>query len=206
MRFFLLVILGLSAPRIASAYLLTPPRLTIVASPDGSALLRIDPGAWPHAGGEAARSGKATATATVFLYDAASQSYHVAKTFALRNPIAPTTAIISDGARFIVTCDDWDPEIGCTPNVVAIYRGSGELVKAWALEDIFSPAEIKRFGPFPINVPARRWRGEKVTFVTDSKGPAVWIPWANDLPWHVGLRLDLKSLTFEKHPVFDSDK
>lgn len=85
-------------------------------------------------------------------------------------------------------------------------RGFGEVVKAWALEDIFSPAEIKRFGPFAMNVPLRRWSGDNVQFITDGKGKAVWIPSGRDLPWHVGLRLDLRTLTFDKIPERSSDR
>ena len=186
----------------ALAYVTMPARLMIVGSSDGSALLRIDHGVQsPNSGAP-----PQPAHATVFRFDPASKVYRTTGTFALRNPIAPMTAMISDGAEFIVTCDDYKPMIGCTPNVVVVYRGSGEIVKAWSLEDIFSPAEIMRFGPFAMNVPLRPWRGDDVRFVTDSKGPAVWIPNGRTLPWLVDLRLDLISLTFEKYPVREMDK
>jgi hypothetical protein len=196
--FIPVAILSCVAASVAAAYAVGAPRLMIAASPDGSALLRIDPGAWGRE--EMARP----AQATVYRYDTGSKGYRVTGSFALRNPVAPMTAVISNGAAFVVTCDDYDPAIGSTPNVVVVYRGSGELVKAWALEDIFSSAEIERFGPFPDNVPVWRWRGEKVSFMGDSK--SVWIPAGRDLPWHVSLRLDLVSLTFQKYPERDSDK
>ena len=199
---FLISILSVTGSNVASAYLVLGPKLTIVVSPDGSALLRIDPGTSGPKPGEAGQP----AQATVFRYDPAAKIYRVTTTFALRNPLAPMTAIISDRAEFIVTCDDWDPDIGCTSNVVVVYRGSGEMVKAWSLEDIFSPAEIKRFGPFASNVPLRRWRGEKIAFAPLPEGPSVWISAGKNLPWHVDLRLRLHSLTFEKHPVSQSDK
>lgn len=196
------VVLSVAVPNIASAYIVIPPRLTIVASPDGSALLRIDPGSRHSKPGEPIQP----AQATVFRYDTPSRTYHFAGTFALRNPLAPMTAIISDRAEYIVTCDDWDPAIGCTPNVLVVYRGSGEVVKAWSLEDIFSPAEIARFGPFASNVPIRRWRGEKLQFIDSPKGLSVGIPWARELPWQVSLRLDLTSLTIQKYYARESDK
>lgn len=196
------VVLSVTLPDIASAYVVFPPSLTIVASPDGSALLRIDPGVERPKPGETARP----AQATVFRYNAQAKTYHVTGTFALRNPLAPATAAISNGAEFIITCDDWPPLVGCTPNVLVVYFGSGEFVKAWSLEDIFSPAEIKRFGPFASNIPLRRWRGEKLQFIDSPKGLSVGIPWARELPWQVSLRLDLTSLTIQKYYARESDK
>lgn len=203
----LIALVSLASTVCARAYVAPVPAVVIVASPDGYALLRIDPGigapgTWHSQPGVSPRP----AQATVFRFDPASKTYRTMTTFTLRNPVAPKTAVISDGAEFIVTCDDWDPEIGCTSNVVVVYRGSGELVKAWALDDIYSPAEIKRFGHVPSNVPLRRWRGERVSFITDSKGPSVWIQNGRDLPWHVDLRLDLTSLTFEKYPEREMDR
>lgn len=197
-----LLLVAILMPNVTSAYIAMLPKLTFVASPDGSALLRIEPGTWLPENGIPVRP----AQATIFLYNATTKTYHATKTFPLRNPVAPMAALISDGAEFIVTCDDWDPEIGCTPNVVVVYRGSGELVKAWALEDIFSSAEIKRFGPFPDNVSLRHWRGEKISISTNIKGVQVWIPPGRDLPWHIALHLDLATLSFRKYPERTSDK
>jgi hypothetical protein len=194
-------VLAFVEPQATFAFRFLPPEPSIVASPDGSALLRIDPGDWPAKQGSTTRA----ARATVFLYDAPSRSYRVAKSFTLRNPVAPSKAIISDGGGYIVTFDDWE-QMGCTANVVVIYRGSGELVKAWALEDIFSPSEIKRFGPSSINASIRGWRGDSVAFIRDEKAREVWIPYDQDLPWRVNLRLDLWLLKFEKYPVYSSDR
>ena len=176
----------------AQARLIEPPGIIIVASPDGGALLRIDPGPWMAS--EPARP----AMASVFRYDPQSKSYRLSTTFTLRNRVAPDVAIISNDATYIATCDDWD-QIGCTPNAVVLYRGSGECLKAWSIEDLFSPGEIRRFGPFAMNAPSRYWRGSFIQFITDSKGPALSIPWRMDAPWHVALRLDLNSLTFTRN-------
>jgi hypothetical protein len=188
------LLLAVSAMFLASsssAMLVAPPKIVVVASPDGGSLLRIDPGPW-HSTDPAQH-----ATASVFRYDPISKSYRLSTTFALRNRVAPDLAIIANDATYIATCDDWN-EIGCTPNAVVVYRGSGEFLKAWSLEDIFSPAEIRRFGPFAINDSSRLWRGNFITFVTDGKGPMLSIPWRMDSPWQVLLRLDLNSLTITR--------
>jgi hypothetical protein len=139
------------------------PTVQIVASPDGHTLLRIDPNPeWP-----AANKGS-PAQATVFKYDEKTGGYSLATKFALRNLIMPSKALISNGAEFIVTLDDWDPDIGCTANVVVVYRGNGEAVKSWALEDIFTPKEIERLSPQFANVPKRVWRGENIQLVNYS--------------------------------------
>lgn len=186
---FLAFFLAISLVRVAHGYPLKPPEVRLVASPNGNALLRIDPG---FAG---------PARATIFTFDPNQKTYRFSSTFDLRNRVEPDKALITDKGDLVVTFDDWDVEIGCTPNVVVIYRASGEVLKSWSLEDIFTQKEIDRFGPFASNVPTRRWRGENPELAVDSTGPFVNIPWRMDGSWRVGLRLDLLSLTFEKLPT-----
>jgi len=98
-----------------------------VASADGSVLLRIEPdNRWltqPIA--------KLPPTATVFRFDAKTESFQMVSKFVLRNHLMPSKAFISNGAQFIVTLDDWEPEEGSTPNAVVVYlrnRGIGEVM------------------------------------------------------------------------------
>ena len=110
-----------------------------VASADGSVLLRIEPdNRWltqPN-------TQRLPPTATVFRFDAKTESFQMVSKFVLRNHLMPSKAFISNGAQFIVTLDDWEPEEGSTPNAVVVYLETGELVKSWSLEDIFSKKEI----------------------------------------------------------------
>jgi hypothetical protein len=169
------------------------PTIRIIGSPDGSALLRITP----------AESGKpeARATAAVFKLDARTGNYLRTATFSLRNPIAPHEALITNGARHIVTFDDW-AAIGRTENVVVVYRGTGELVRAWSLTDIFPESERKAFFS---TMSSTRWRGDVALEETPGRPPLAIIRPETlmtlaDKSRKVGplLLLDLARLKFEK--------
>jgi len=162
--------------------------LKVIASPDGSALLRITPG----------RSGEkeSHATAVVLKYDAASGGYQKVTEFPLRNPVAPHEAVITNGAQFIVTFDDW-AEVGRTENVVVVYRGTGEVVKSWGLADIFSPEERKKFTS---SVSSTWWRGNVELLENRTQSPVVIIrPEARMMPQNgPPVLFDIAKLTFEK--------
>ena len=190
-----------AAARECLAYGFSGPKPCFVGSPDGLALLRIDPG-------DTGDSNRHPAHASVYKVDAKTGSYQLFSRFYLRNPSAPKNAVISNDARFIVTVDDWEPYRGATQNSVVVYRGTGEILKWWSLEDIFSNEELRRFKFVPSDVPDRIWHGEAVSVsMDDAIHPVfVWIPWSRDLPWHVGLSLNLSAMTFYKQPERDSDR
>ena len=181
-----------------------------VASADGSVLLRIEPdNRWltqPN-------TQRLPPTATVFRFDAKTESFQMVSKFVLRNHLMPSKAFISNGAQFIVTLDDWEPEEGSTPNAVVVYLETGELVKSWSLEDIFSKKEIGRFGFVASDVPARRWRGDPAG-IANAYGPngedMLRIPSARELKWQVTLTMylstDASKMVFEKHPERDIDR
>jgi hypothetical protein len=135
--------------------------LKIVTSSDGSALLRITP----------AGSSGSHAVAIVMRFDKATREYRKVAEFKLRNPWAPHQAVITNDARFVVTFDDWG-EIGRTENVVVVYRGSGQAIKAWGLSDIFSEEEIKTFRS---SVSSTWWRGDVELTERDRFSPIVAI-------------------------------
>lgn len=139
------------------------PTLKVVASPDGTALLRIVPGRSDQERGRA--------IATVLKYDASSGGYEKAVEFRLRNPSSPHAAVITNDARFIVTFDDW-AGIGRTENVVVVYRGTGEFVRAWALSDIFTDDERKRFIS---STSSTWWRGDVELLENRVQSPIVII-------------------------------
>lgn len=135
----------------------------MTASPDGSALLRIAPG----------KPGEGTpaAIATVLEYDPNSGDYRKIIDFPLRNAWAPHAAVITNGAQFIVTFDDWG-QLGRTENTVVLYRGTGEFVRAWKLSGIFSEEERKRFVE---SASSTWWRGDVELLESEFQSPVVII-------------------------------
>ena len=139
-----------------------PPTLKVVASPDGSALLRILP-ARPDQGG--------SAQAALLKFDPATGSYQKVREFALRNPAAPHDVVVTNNGAYVVTFDDWGG-LGRTANVVVVYRGTGELVRAWKLEEIFTPEERKHFSS---STSSTWWRGEVSLLENSRQSPLVII-------------------------------
>jgi len=135
-----------------------PPHIEVVASPDGGDLVRIVP----------SRQDGDMAKAEVMRFDGVTGSYTKTAAFALRNPIEPARTVITNGGGFIVTFDDWG-QIGRTRNVVVVYRGDGQFVRAWSLHDIFPAEEIEEFVR---SVSSTWWRGE-VTLMSDLSGSPV---------------------------------
>jgi hypothetical protein len=158
MRHFLLLLYVAITAVTAEADTWAAPELTIVTSPDGGALLRITPGG-------------PSATAIVMRFDDATRDYRKVAEFSLRNPQAPHQAVITNGGRFVVTFDDWG-EIGRTENVVVVYRGNGQIVKAWSLSDIFSKEELKAFRS---SVSSTWWRSEIELQERDGLSPMIAI-------------------------------
>jgi hypothetical protein len=132
----------------------------VVVSPDGSALLRVSPG-----------KQDSHASAVVLRYDPQSGGYQKAAEFQLRNPVAPHAVVITNDGKYIVTFDDWG-EIGRTENVVVVYRGTGEYLKSWALNDIFTNEERRKFTS---SVSSTWWRGEVNLLEDRDQIPIVFI-------------------------------
>ena len=171
------------------AYVIPAATVQVVASADGDALLRIEPGE--------PREKNHPAQAIIYLLNPKTGAYEFLRKFALKNSWAPAKALIADKALYVVTFDDW-PEMGHWPNTIVVYRGSGDFLKAWALEDIFTNAEIEAFGPFPVNSPKRVWRGQEVSLSGNSRlGPVVLISPVRPNSGE-GLRLNLKDMAFNK--------
>lgn len=171
----------------------TAATLKVVASPDGSALLRIAPGRSDEEG--------IHATATVLKYDAAAGCYQKVAEFPLRNSAAPHAAIITNGAQFIVTFDDW-AAIGRTENVVVVYRGTGVFVRSWSLADIFSEEERKKFTS---SVSSTWWRGDVELLENRVQSPVVIIRpemrmalLDKDRKMESTVLFDIVKMTFEK--------
>ncbi|MBA4136289.1 MAG: hypothetical protein C0518_03110 [Opitutus sp.] len=164
-----------------------PPKLKVVSSPDGNTLLRVT----PAFGTEENRP----AVATVLTYDPATEGYKKRSEFRLRNPQAPHDALVTNDARFIVTFDDY-AALGRTENVVVVYRGDGEFVKAWALSEIFTSEERLQFER---STSSTWWRKNFALLDNQGRSPVVVLELLSDNPIaHRTLEFDVGKLTFTK--------
>jgi hypothetical protein len=167
--------------------------IRVFASPDGNTLARVLPGKMAD--------GRPFAMATILQFDPKTGGYAKTAEFPLRNPNAPYSVIVFNGAEFLVTFDDWG-SVGRTNNVVVVYRGTGEFVKSWALADIFTEDERKQFGE---SVSSTWWRGDVMATVSAERHPIAYI--LPNLQETAGMKdkaiarpifLDLRTLTFQK--------
>jgi hypothetical protein len=191
-------IFSLFLPLYCAGQFSVPAQLEVIPSLDGSALLRVEPGAWSSLTPELNRHAKAT----VLKRNPETGDYLVSSKFDFRNWEYPAKALVADDAEFIVTVDEWGSEIGVGPNVIVVYDSKGTVLKSWALEDIFSAEEIQHFGfPEYVNSRTRPWRGNRIWIRDDVKtGPIVYIE-AVDPKKTKGfpfLRLFLRTMTIRK--------
>jgi TonB family protein len=64
--------------------------------------------------------------------------------FPLINEVSPTSALVSNDGKYVVTFDNWH-SVGYGPDVVVIYRADGTLVKQFGLSDLFTERDIEKF-------------------------------------------------------------
>ncbi len=157
----LVIILFFAVSACARADTWPAPEVRIITSPDRSALVRVQP---------ADRQGQ-YASAIVMRFDMNSREFRKLAEFPLRNRTAPHDVVITDGGSFLVTFDDWG-QLGRTENVIVIYRGTGELVRAWTLEELFSKTEL---ATFVHSVSSTWWRGAVRVLDRGSADPTVEI-------------------------------
>lgn len=74
----------------------------------------------------------------------------------LVNVVAPVSALVSDADGSFVTFDNWG-RMGWGDDVIVIYSGSGSLNRKFALTDIMSDADFKRF---PRTASSVHWSGQ----------------------------------------------
>jgi len=97
--------------------------------------------------------------ATAELYRRASdRSYRLAWTISLVNPVAPIDLFLTDRG-YLVTLDNWH-NMGYG-KIVAFYSSEGTLIRGYALDDLFSAAEIEKL---PRSVSSIWWR-KQLTYV-----------------------------------------
>ena len=155
-----------AAPSNADSWLPAEPKIYV--SPDQTYRVRIDPrpitsplayfsdkvkGREPAGAPKGHKDSKATAT--IEHLENAGQWIRI-WSGNLSNQVAPVDALIADGGKYLVTFDNWH-SMGYGQNVVAIYDGHGQLIRALALSDIVSADHI---AALQHSVSSIQWRGE----------------------------------------------
>jgi hypothetical protein len=82
----------------------------------------------------------------------ANRSYELVSDTVLENPVSPTDALVTNSG-YLVTFDNWH-NMGYG-KAVAIYGPTGQLINAYALEQLYS---ADRLGKIPRSVSSRWWR------------------------------------------------
>jgi hypothetical protein len=129
------------------------PSETGAVSADGRVVVRVTPGeSWGEAVGfEGAPKGK-HARATFYRLDEAGAAFARQREQELLNPVMPVVfAVANDGT--LATVDNWH-NVGYGP-VLVVYAPSGEVVKSYALKDLYSEEQMRQF---PISVSSVWWR------------------------------------------------
>jgi hypothetical protein len=103
------------------------------------------------------------------------RSYRLMQSVELLNPIAPAEFLVSNDGR-LATIDNWHNR--GYGSVIAIYSPQGDVVKAYALADLFSPAEI---GAFPHSISSAHWHRVPVYINQDQRTLYMMIESGRDL-------------------------
>ena len=116
------------------------PSTTGYVSDDGTTVVRIEFG-WPEDLGPAPRQMQmpTKCVARIARWNEKERSYRFLRSVVLRNRIGPSTAIISNDARFLVTFDEFC-ESGMSENDVVIYDFEKEITISCAIEDFLPKA------------------------------------------------------------------
>lgn len=136
----------------ASADSWLPPTPKTYVSPDGNTRVLVTPrgleGALPYFEDKVANKEKAgqaegasdRAMAEVQVRDGT--EWRPVRSFPLVNDVAPTNALVANGARRIVTFDNWH-SVGWGPDVVVIYDGAGTHIRSMGLKDLLPAGWVR---------------------------------------------------------------
>lgn len=152
------LLLGVVWSPVADADQWVRPTVVEVFSEDRGYFVRVIPGAAiEHVVGFGARPGDQFgpdvryARAEFYQRSVDGSSYMLTATTTLLNPIAPVAFVVANDGR-LATIDNWhNAGYGV---VVAIYTSSGEVVRSYRLQDLFSPAQIAEF---PVSMSSVWW-------------------------------------------------
>jgi hypothetical protein len=122
------------------------PRVQNVFSSNGQYFVRVMPGTVVN---DAVGQGRSRGE---FYRRQADRSYRLVADVELQNRVSPAYAIVTDDGHF-VTFDEWF-QIGIG-HVLAFYRPTGALIRAVAIEELYTPDKLIQI---PRSVSSRWWR------------------------------------------------
>jgi hypothetical protein len=99
----------------------------------------------------------------------ANRSYELVSDTVLENPVSPTDALVTNSG-YLVTFDNWH-NMGYG-KAVAIYGPTGQLINAYALEQLYS---ADRLGKIPRSVSSRWWRCAPHGYVDPDKQTEIYV-------------------------------
>jgi hypothetical protein len=104
------------------------------------------------------------------------RSYKLVAEAALKNPMAPVEFFVSNDGR-LATLDNWH-NVGYG-DVVALYDPAGRLVRAYELDELFAPEDLKRLARSEASVAWRNGpayvRGDQKTLLVTAKSTGDFI-------------------------------
>lgn len=141
MRRLLAIFLLIGVPTVRPDSCVTPSTIGF-ASDNGDSVVRIQYG-WPEDLGPAPRQMQmpTKCVASIARWNEKERSYRFLRSVVLRNRIGPSTAVISNDARFLVTFDEFC-ESGISENDVVIYDLEKDITVACGIED-FLPKQYR---------------------------------------------------------------
>lgn len=162
-------------PGSASADSWAAPQLKEVFSASRDHFVRVIPG--DNLGDTFGFAGEAKGdhAKAEFYQRQADRSYRLMQAVELLNPVAPAEFLVSNDGQ-LVTIDNWHNR--GYGSVIAIYSPQGNLAKAYALGDLFSPAEI---GAFPHSISSAHWHQGPVYINQDQRTLYIMIESGRDL-------------------------
>ena len=97
------------------------------------------------------------------------QSYTLIKDAVLLNPVAPVDVIVSNSGE-VITFDNWhNAGYG---KVVVLYSSSGQTIRSWTLENLYSPSKLSLI---PMSTSSRWWRCGARGFVDPDRQTKVFV-------------------------------
>jgi len=148
----LLVLLLIASAANAQADSWAEPELKTVAAENAMYLARIEPG----------HTGRGSAHATLYLYDAHADGYRKLVRYALQDDWLPVTALLSNDGS-LVTLDHW-AEVG-TGVVLHVYDVQGNIRSQHTLRELIGDAA----GKAPSSVSSTWWRCGAPFFIDGGK-------------------------------------
>lgn len=165
---FLLGLLLVVSPCLASADVWWDPVPQHALSENGQYLVRVIPGESLGDTLGFSESKKGAYARGEFYEKQPDRSYQLIADVALLNPLAPVNILVSN-LGYMVTLDNWhNAGYG---KVVAIYKSNGQMVRAYELEDLYSSEQIESI---PRSLSSRGWLSPNYGFLKSENQEEVY--------------------------------